>query len=229
MKKFIALLALSSSLTACGIADQIASDCGGHFKQLCQAIFGETPAQVDELQDEVHLIKEQIAALEAQNIILVEQILDAVNNISLLEAQSAALSALISSLQAQDGALQSQIDALEAQHSGLTTIINNTTVNLSSLESSVAQNVTQIAVLNGFTHVTEIVDPCGDHPTKFDEVLLRIYRPASNSYAILASFSDNASGLNTRFSIVPTGSFQTTDGTNCAFQVGPAPGFTVTW
>lgn len=61
--------------------------------------------------------------------------------------------------------------------------------------------------------VVEIIDPCGQqHPHGFDEVILKL---GNGKY--LASFSDNANGLNTRFGILPPGSYVTTDGTNCHF------------
>ena len=62
--------------------------------------------------------------------------------------------------------------------------------------------------------IVEIIDPCGDAPGKYDEVILKL---ANGQY--LASFSDNASGLNTRFGILPTGTYQTTDGTGCTFSI----------
>jgi hypothetical protein len=62
--------------------------------------------------------------------------------------------------------------------------------------------------------VIDIIDPCGDHPTKQDEVILKL---GSGKY--LASFSDNANGLNTRFSTLSPGTYQTTDGTGCVFTL----------
>lgn len=59
-----------------------------------------------------------------------------------------------------------------------------------------------------------LVDPCGDAPNTYDEVFLRL----SNG-TLLASFSQNASGLNTRFSVLVPGSYSTTDGDNCTFSV----------
>jgi hypothetical protein len=59
-----------------------------------------------------------------------------------------------------------------------------------------------------------IVNPCGDAPGIIDEVFLQL----SNG-TLLASFSANASGLNTRFAVLPAGSYQTTDGDNCKFDV----------
>lgn len=69
---------------------------------------------------------------------------------------------------------------------------------------------------------SEMIDPCGDTPGIYDEVLLKL---ANNS--ILASFSDNANGQNTRLSIVVPGNYVTSDGSNCHFTVN-ANG-SVTW
>lgn len=71
----------------------------------------------------------------------------------------------------------------------------------------------QAAVLGPATPV-EIIDPCGSTPGIFNEVLLRL-----NSGKILCSFSDNAAGANTRFSIIGAGAYQTTDGSHCHFSI----------
>jgi hypothetical protein len=61
--------------------------------------------------------------------------------------------------------------------------------------------------------VVAVIDPCGPSGG-FDEVFLRF---ANGS--VVASFSDNSAGQNTRLSILVDGSFATSDGTNCAFTV----------
>lgn len=62
--------------------------------------------------------------------------------------------------------------------------------------------------------VVEIVDPCGDAPGVFDEVFLRLANGT-----LVASFSENANGKNTRFAILTPGSYTTTDGSSCYFSV----------
>lgn len=59
-----------------------------------------------------------------------------------------------------------------------------------------------------------MVDPCGDKPGVYDEVFIRLANGT-----LLASFSDNANGLNTRFSVLSTGSYVTTDNSHCYFSV----------
>lgn len=68
--------------------------------------------------------------------------------------------------------------------------------------------------LPGQDAVLEVIDPCGDAAGIVDEVLIRL---ADGS--VLCSFSANASGQNTRLSILPPGNYQTTDGSGCNFSI----------
>lgn len=70
----------------------------------------------------------------------------------------------------------------------------------------------QDAPTNDFD-VVELIDPCGEE-TNFDEVLIRLANDQ-----IIASFSENKNGKNTRFVVLNPGTYQTTDGTNCVFTV----------
>jgi hypothetical protein len=62
--------------------------------------------------------------------------------------------------------------------------------------------------------VMSIVDPCEDATGVIDEVLLKL----ANGQ-VLVSFSDNSSGKNTRFSLLPPGTYKTTDGSDCVFSL----------
>lgn len=103
-----------------------------------------------------------------------------------------------------------------------------------TLDVGVDANVQSATICNGvdgadghdapptaFTPV-QIIDPCGDAPGIWDEVMLKL-----QNGTLLASFSDNASGQNTRFSVITAGSYVTTDGSNCHFTVDPD--LTVHW
>lgn len=61
--------------------------------------------------------------------------------------------------------------------------------------------------------VVQVIDPCGKQ-SSFDEVLLKL-----GDGTILASFSDNENGKNTRFSLLVPGNYVVTDGTHCYFTV----------
>lgn len=69
------------------------------------------------------------------------------------------------------------------------------------------------AVLPAYS-IVNIIDPCGNHPSIVDEVLLIL----ANGQ-VLVSFSENANGKNTRFSILPPGTYATTDGSGCVFTL----------
>lgn len=62
--------------------------------------------------------------------------------------------------------------------------------------------------------LVQIIDPCDDAPNVYDEVIIRL----SNGQ-LLASFSDNVNGYNTRFSILPPGNYITTDGSYCHISI----------
>ena len=59
-----------------------------------------------------------------------------------------------------------------------------------------------------------IVDPCGSAPGILDEVFLRLA-----NQRLVASFSDDVGGTNTRFAMLEPGSYITTDGDLCRFTV----------
>jgi len=62
--------------------------------------------------------------------------------------------------------------------------------------------------------IVSIVDPCGDTPGVYDEVILKL---GNGTY--ISSFSDNVQGYNTRLGILTHGTFMTTDGTSCVFTI----------
>jgi hypothetical protein len=61
---------------------------------------------------------------------------------------------------------------------------------------------------------TVAIAPCGKNSSPYKEVLLGMY-----DGSILASFSDDANGKNTRLVLITDGSFQDTDQSGCVFYV----------
>lgn len=100
--------------------------------------------------------------------------------------------------------------------------LNNTTIQLTNdfngligtLQNQINENTQKIAQLQGYNNIISMINPCGDDPLKYDEIFLRL-----SSGSIIAGFSDNKNGLNTRFSELKPGNYVTTDGTNCTFEV----------
>ncbi len=118
-------------------------------------------------------------------------------------------------------ALESNMISLKGQVALLELLINSTEGDVTTLQTLSTTLQTQIddllidiAVLQGYNNIVSIVDPCGNHPSKIDEVFLKL-----STGHIVASFSDTAAGLNTRFSLLTDGAFSTTDGTGCTFTV----------
>lgn len=71
----------------------------------------------------------------------------------------------------------------------------------------------QDAPPTAFTPVA-LINPCGDAPGVYDEVFIKL-----QNGTLIASFSENANGKNTRFSILTAGSYMTTDGDSCNFTL----------
>ena len=124
-------------------------------------------------------------------------------------------------LSARLAALESNMTSLKGQVSLLEILINSTEGDVTTLQTlsttlqdQVDDLLIDMATIQGYNNIVSIVDPCGNHPTKIDEVFLKL-----STGHIVASFSDTAAGLNTRFSLLTDGSFSTTDGTGCSFTV----------
>jgi hypothetical protein len=117
-----------------------------------------------------------------------------------------------------DSNLKDRVSELENKVAALETSRDNMLSSIAGLDgqldSSIALITSQLLTLQNNVNIVQIVDPCGDTPNKYDEVL---FKTSAGQY--VGSFSDNAAGLNTRFSVLPIGSYVTTDGTGCHFQV----------
>lgn len=88
--------------------------------------------------------------------------------------------------------------------------------------SSSDPNQQSMIVCNGLTGAdapvsayaaAEVIMPCGNS-VSYKEVLLRL----ANGQ-VLAAFSDNISGLNTRLSLIPDGTYMNSDGSQCIFSL----------
>lgn len=95
--------------------------------------------------------------------------------------------------------------------SGLDTNQNNT---LDTAEVQSSSEVCNGAVGPSPTAFTHAINPCGDNPSLIDEVII-----SDGQGNIFGSFSDNASGHNTRFALIPPGNYITTDGDLCRFTI----------
>lgn len=97
------------------------------------------------------------------------------------------------------------IDTLQAQYS-------STLLTIVSLNSAIAALSGQVAVLESQESIVELLDPCGDMPGQFDEVLLR-----TSSGKVVAYFEQGSK----RFLSVltPNQGYSTTDVQACSFSI----------
>ena len=208
------LVFITFYMTACAMAENMAEHCTDNMG--CTNVFGsknsEQDKRIDELEDRMSSVESQVSSLETENDGLLASINILTDSVTDLSMDLAVINSIIPTL-----ALASDVTALQAQASNmearLTALESQIGTPVTGLQSIVVQNTIEILQLQQNHNVTKIVDPCGDGPG-FDEVFMR-----TSSGKLIASFSQTASGLNTRFSILTPGTYSTTDGTGCTFTV----------
>lgn len=195
MKKLILLLILIS-VSGCGLQNQV--------NDLKDRI-GNDEGQINDLRN-------QISVLEAQSSATVTLLNGVLANVSMLQTTVTALQTQVAAAATQTEAdsLQTQIDTL---NNILDNVQNNPVNGITALETKLDTNTIAIATLMGYKNIVDFKDPCGPQGS-YNEIFLQL---SDGSY--VASFSDNASGSNTRFAKLTDGNFVTTDGTHCYFTV----------
>jgi hypothetical protein len=83
---------------------------------------------------------------------------------------------------------------------------------LEDLEDEAVDLASDIADLDTDTRIVELIDPCGDDPGRFDEVLL-----VTANGSIIAYFREN--GSRQYLTVLEDGNYQTTDRQRCNFSV----------
>lgn len=132
--------------------------------------------------------------------------------------------ALTSRINALDTQLQLNISSLFNQISVLSNSVSNDSglspeqvesINnqITALSLQTQEITVQLASVQGFSGIIGIKDPCGAQHG-LNQVLLHL---SDGRY--LSSYSDNETGRNTRFVILLDGTYRTTDGTHCVYDV----------
>jgi DNA repair exonuclease SbcCD ATPase subunit len=205
---------LESALTSQGLNLQ------NQIDSLVTAI-GALQANDEDLQDQIGVLSSQISAVQ-------DDVLSLQNNVSSLQGDTSNLQTSVNNLQfglyglgitvagitVQNLVQTHQIDQLQNQINTVNGNLNSLTNQVNSLQTASNTYMTQLAVLNGYINIVAIYDPCGTQNNTWNEVFLKL---SNGKY--LASFSDNQSGLNTRFVVMKDGNYRTTDNTNCNFTV----------
>lgn len=173
----------------------------------------ENPFDPSGLNTRIDVLEARVAALES--------------GFTDLTISAAALSAQATLQEAQIGALQAQLandevqgtDAYNALLAQITALQGQQAQTLDTIASiQNAANETQAELtdlvegLDGETRVTKLIDPCGDAPNIYDEVMM-----VMNNGKVVAYFED---GSDRHLSVlVPDAAYETTDGSHCRFSV----------
>jgi hypothetical protein len=180
----ILTLILGAALTGCGVAEDFSRGCGGDLDPVCDAVFGKDADQV--LENE-------------------EQILE---NEQDIERNLAEIEKLRTMLLNEILTLRSQVSVLEQAY---VTNVTDVQIMINVLQGSINSLLTRVATLEGYSSITAIIDPCGDKPGHFDEVIL-----ATSNGELLAYFE---SGSKRFLTLLSNGNYRTTDKQRCYFTV----------
>jgi len=139
----------------------------------------------------------------------------------------------IKDLQKEIDSLKENIEELKQDLNYKLTLLSNydndTSTNLNNLLTSINQNNSSLTVLqndlnsldtllNDFINGYAVkIDPCGDNPNKYDEIILKLY-----DGTLLAVFKEGEYFM----SVLTNGNYQTTDKQKCNFTVNNG---NVTW
>lgn len=155
-------------------------------------------------------IKSRLAALELQ-VLSTRSDLNAQG--VLLASNQAAIDSLTLSLSNVADSSSAQYAAIVSQLTSMLNVQTNVQADVLVLQNQYALTLMQLATLQGYKSIVSLKDPCGAQGS-YNEIFLQL---SDGTY--IASFSDNASGTNTRFTVLTDGNFVTTDGTHCHFSV----------
>lgn len=163
----------------------------------------------------------QITALQAQLAQQMQQQANSTQEIAALQllvadltSHMADLASTVQTLGLDDANLSNQLQLMQVVLNTYQAQLQNLEQAQTEVQANVNSLLVSVATLQGYTNITGLIDPCGDALGKVDEILLKL-----STGQILASFSDNSAGQNTRFAVIGPGNYSTTDGTNCHFTV----------
>lgn len=108
--------------------------------------------------------------------------------------------------------LEQQILTLEQNLEYVQNLAGSNESDIRELELSIQELEASLAEAQTGLRVTDIIDPCGDYPGHYDEVLLQL-----SDGSIVAYFKE--SGSREFLAVLGNGNFQTTDRQKCNFSI----------
>lgn len=107
--------------------------------------------------------------------------------------------------------LEQEIASIQNALTSFEQLIDDVEQDQDALQQTIALTQSRLAVLESNHNVTELIDPCGDYPGHFDEMILK-----TSTGKFLAYYQQG----NFRFlTELPNGNYQTTDKQKCDFTI----------
>jgi len=107
--------------------------------------------------------------------------------------------------------LENRVNEIESNLESLYNSIDDLDVNQDTLSQSISLQQGQLTQLLAMENITDIIDPCGDFPNHFDEVILK-----TSSGKFMAYFEQSGKRF---LSELPNGNYRTTDKQACNFTI----------
>jgi peptidoglycan hydrolase CwlO-like protein len=200
--KFTVILSLLLTVTACG-RKRITKYVENPFDN------SNNDARLTDLESRVTQLEDDFASSELSAAALSVQVNSNTSSIASLQAQIDVLEASLSdAMLAEDAHYQSLLSQVNALQAGL----NTSNATISSIQVTMNNLQSQLTALSSGDNVVKYLDPCGDYPGYYDEILM-----VTSSGKVIAYFEDG--GRRFLSVLVPNVYYQTTDKQSCTFRV----------
>ena len=107
--------------------------------------------------------------------------------------------------------LKDEVDSIKLDITYLYSLVDNLDHDQDDLSQEVAMLTARVAELESYENIVEFIDPCGDYPNHFDEIIFK-----TSSGKFVAYFK---SGSNEFLAELPNGNFRTSDKQKCDFRI----------
>lgn len=209
--KYLLLL----TFMGCGLTDELSDKCSGN---LCELVLGKTnkaqDLKTDDLEKRLSTLEKNVLQQKAD----LDNALVGINGLSnqIVNLQNQ-LNTLNSTQYADTINITNQLVMLRGELNTFEVAVNSQLVYLTNNFLSISN---QVSTLDSQTQnsVTEIIDPCGNNPNIYDEVIMK-----TRNGKFYAYFEN---GNKRYLSLLPPGSYVTTDGSSCYFTISSSGGLT---
>lgn len=196
---FIITALIITSCGGCGYQQTLRAHCRIGDTQTCDALFGVNQFDIDENQNkDIENLSKEITSIKTQ--------LDAnINAVLLMQSQYKTSQTLLSILQLQLYDNSASIELLKEQLADLNSSIEYQNVVINDMQITLSNISSQDTIV-------QYIDPCGDKPGTFDEILMQ-----TKSGNFIAYFESGSKRYLT--TLQKNVNYVTTDGSACHFTI----------